>query len=253
MCLLVLAWNAHPRYRVVLAANRDEFHQRPAAALAWWPEPRMLAGRDLQAGGTWLAIGPDARFGVITNYRDMQGPLPGTPSRGQLIPDFLGSSASALEYPVRLVPGLSRYSGFNLLIGDAKHLYYVANRAEQPTRELPAGVHGLSNHLLDTPWPKLVRTRARFERLLCDDRLSPDALLAILTDRSPSQEYELPGSGLPPDIERVLSAPFIVNERYGTRSSTILVIGHDGAVAITEQRYDARGELIGRASFEFQS
>lgn len=253
MCLLVLAWDVHPRYRVVLAANRDEFHQRPAAAMAWWPEPRMLAGRDLQAGGTWLAIGADGRFGVITNYRDLQGPLPGTPSRGQLIPEFLGSDASALEFSNGLVPKLSRYSGFNLLVGDGTHLSYVANRAPQPTRALPPGVHGLSNHLLDTPWPKLVRTRARFEQLLADDRLSTDALLAILTDRAPSQDYELPGSGLPPDLERALSAPFIVNDRYGTRCSTILVVGRDGAVAMTEQRYDAHGEAIGRASFEFQA
>jgi uncharacterized protein with NRDE domain len=253
MCLLVLAWKAHARYRVVLAANRDEFHARPAAAAGWWKEPRMLAGRDLQAGGTWLGVAADGRCGVVTNYRDLQGPLPGSPSRGGLIPGYLGSTDSAARYAERFAPQVSRYSGFNLLVADAQHLYYLANRAPQAARELGTGVHGLSNHLLDTPWPKLVRTRTRFERLLAETVLPADELFDLLTDREPTQEHELPGSGLPPELERALSAPFVVDGRYGTRSSTVLFIGHDGDVELTEQRYDAGGRVTGRTTFEFHS
>jgi len=253
MCLLVLGWKAHPRFRVVLAANRDEFHARPASALDWWSEPRMLAGRDLQAGGTWLAVGSDGRCGVVTNYRDLQGPVPGAPSRGGLIPGFLGSADSASGFAARLAPEVGRYSGFNLLVSDRDHLYYLANRAAHAARELANGVHGLSNHLLDTPWPKLVRTRARFERLLDSRVPEHDELFEVLTDRTPTQDRELPGSNLPPELERALSAPFIVNERYGTRSSTVVLIGYDGGVEMTEQRYDPQGRVIGRTRFEFQS
>jgi uncharacterized protein with NRDE domain len=253
MCLLVLAWNVHPRHRVVLTANRDEFHERPAAAMAWWEEPRMLAGRDLKAGGAWLAVDAQARFAVVTNYRDLQPPKAGAPSRGVLIPQFLGANAGAQDYASRVAPEAERYSGFNLLVGDRTHLSYIANRAPERTRELAPGVFGLSNHLLDTPWPKLVRTRQRFERLLAHERIATDDLLAMLTDREPGLDHDLPDGELPPDLERALSAPFIVHERYGTRCSTVLCIGHDGHVAVTEQRYDAGGHTIGRAAFEFQA
>ena len=253
MCLLVLAWNVHPRYSVVLAANRDEFHERPAAAMDWWKEPPMLAGRDLQAGGTWLAVDRQGRFGVVTNYRDLQPPKPGAPSRGLLIPRFLGESAGATAFAARIAAEAGQYSGFNLLIGDRVKLSYVTNRATERTRELAPGVFGLSNHLLDTPWPKLVRTRRRFEHLLGNESIATDDLLAMLTDREPSPDFDLPDAELPPDLERALSAPFIVHQRYGTRCSTVVCIAHDGRVAVTEQRYDAGGRTIGRAAFEFQA
>ena len=253
MCLLVLAWNVHPRYRVVLAANRDEFHERPAAAMDWWQQPRILAGRDMQAGGAWLGVDEQGKFGVVTNYRDLQPPKPGAPSRGLLIPRFLAGDEGATVHAARIATEAEQYSGFNLLVGDRARLAYLSNRATERVRELAPGVFGLSNHLLDTPWPKLVRTRRRFERLLGDERISTDDLLAMLTDRETSPDFDLPDAELPPDLERALSAPFIVHERYGTRCSTILGIGHDGRVAVTEQRYDAGGHIIGRASFEFQA
>jgi uncharacterized protein with NRDE domain len=253
MCLLVLAWKTHPRYRVVLAANRDEFHARPATALDWWGEPCMLAGRDLQAGGTWLAVGTDGRFGVVTNYRDMQGPLAGAPSRGELIPEFLASDELTHEFAARLAPQVGRYSGFNLLVGDSQRLFYIANRTATPARELANGVHGLSNHLLDTPWPKLVRTRTRFEQLLSGQSLVRDELFEMLTDPLPTQDHGLAGSELPPELERALSAPFIVHDRYGTRASTVMLVGYDGSVEIAEQRYDPQGRIIGKQTFEFKS
>src|SRR5882672_1012178 len=241
MCLLVLAWNVHPRHRVLLAANRDEFHERPAVAMDWWREPRILAGRDLQAGGAWLAVDEQGRFGVVTNYRDLQPPKPGAPSRGLLIPRFLGGAEGATVHAARIATEAGQYSGFNLLVGDRARLAYVTNRATERVRELTPGVVGLSNHLLDTPWPKLVRTRRRFERLLANEGISTVDVLAMLTDPEPSQDHGLPDSGLPADLERALSAPFIVNARYGTRSSTVLLIARDGAVRVVEQRYDRDG------------
>jgi uncharacterized protein with NRDE domain len=234
----------------VLAANRDEFHARPAAALHWWESPRMLAGRDLEAGGTWLAAGPGGRFGVITNYRDLDGPVGGAPSRGRLIPEYIDSGVSPEAFATHLAPQLHRYSGFNLLVGDASRLYYIANRAAPPARELPPGIYGLSNHLLDTPWPKLVRARTRFERALTGAQLHGDGLMEILTDREPASETEEPAGGLPRNLARALSATFVVNDRFGTRCSTVLLIRHDGSMEIAEQSYDATGSVTGNTAFK---
>jgi uncharacterized protein with NRDE domain len=167
MCLLVLAWRAHPRYRLVVAANRDEFHERPAAPLAPWP-PRgdVLAGRDLRAGGAWLALDRARRFGVVTNFRELQPARAGAPSRGNLIPRFLAGRHSAGEFFGALEPEAPGYSGFNLLLADEESLWYGSNRAAPFARELQAGVYGLSNELLDTPWPKLLRVRRGFEAWL---------------------------------------------------------------------------------------
>jgi uncharacterized protein with NRDE domain len=255
MCLLVLAWNVHPDYRLVLAANRDEFHARPAKALGWWQSPRMLAGQDLQAGGTWLGTAPGGRFGVITNFRDLDGPLSGAPSRGRLIPEYMGSGAGARTFAAGLESRLGRYSGFNLLIGDPAHLYYITNRAAQPpaARELLPGVYGLSNHLLDTPWPKLVRARSGFSRLLAEGRPTPDALLEILTDREPAGSGDGSGNGVPAEMARALSAPLVVNPRFGTRCSTTLLIGRDGAMEVSEQSYAPDGSVTGREAFSLDA
>jgi uncharacterized protein with NRDE domain len=250
MCLLVLAWNAHPRYRLALAANRDEFHSRPASPMSWVRKPAMLAGRDLEAGGTWLGVSHGGRFGVVTNYRDLERASKGTLSRGLLIPSFLGGLDDPNEFSARLLPELGQYSGFNLLVGDAQRLVYIGNRAEPSARELAAGVYGLSNHLLDTPWPKLVRARSRFERVLAEQRIDPDHLFELLTDRAPTIERTTPESALSPELERALSAPFVVNERFGTRCSTVLLIGRDGVIEALEQSYDANGAMVGRVSFE---
>jgi len=160
MCLLVIAWQAHPRYRLVVAANRDEFHERPAAPLAKWPAPGdILAGRDLRANGTWLGLDRHRRFGVITNFRELQRPRPDAPSRGALIPEYLRGSDNAEAFLNRLAREAQRYSGFNLLLTDGDSLWYASNRAERFARLLVPGVYGLSNEFLDTPWPKLRRVR----------------------------------------------------------------------------------------------
>ncbi len=254
MCLLVLAWKHHPRYRLVLAGNRDEFHDRPTAPLGWWTDdPRILAGRDLKAGGAWLGVARSGRFAVVTNYRDLQAPAEGAPSRGGFVPRFLTGATSPKEFLDDLRGAAPRYSGFNLLVGGSRALHYFANRNLQRPVSLGPGVYGLSNHLLDTPWPKLTRTRARFKELLNELEPSTEGLFAMLGDRTLAPLDELPDTGLPVEWERTVSAPFIVNERYGTRCSTVLLVERTGRTILQERRFDAQGVQTGASRFEFTS
>lgn len=263
MCLLVLAWNAHPRYRLVLAANRDEYHERPADPLAKWPPPNdLLAGRDQKAGGTWLGLDRTRRFGVVTNFRELQRPRRSAPSRGRLIPDYLGAPQSAEDYLSRLETDAPGYSGFNLLVGDTTQLWYASNRMDRFAQALPAGVHGLSNEFLDSPWPKLQRVRRAFEAWLADETAAGahttpapeqivERLFAMLADRTPAPEGS-PGTGLPADWERTLSSPFVTHPTYGTRCSTILLIEPSGAVVMAERRFDPTGQPSGNTEFVLQ-
>src|ERR1700730_7722812 len=185
MCLLVLAWQTHPRYRLVVAANRDEYHERPAAALEKWPPPAaLIAGRDLRAQGTWRAVDGERRCGVVTNFRELQPARAGAPSRGELIPRYLGAPAGASlgaqHFFAALDPRASRYSGFNLLLTDQDSLWYGSNRSTPFARALAPGTYGLSNELLDTPWPKLQRMRRGFEaRLRQGESASAPALFEL--------------------------------------------------------------------------
>lgn len=252
MCLLVVAWRSHPRYRLVVAGNRDEFHDRPTATLGWWDDdPELLAGRDLRAGGTWLGLARSGRFGVVTNFRDANGAPPGAPSRGRLVPDFLRSGRTAADFLDALRPHAHRYAGFNLLLGDAHGLHYFTNVGGEAARSLAPGHYGLSNHRLDEPWPKLVRTRARFGATLGDANPDPTALLDLLADRTPAEYGSPPDRGLPPDLERALSAPFVRHERYGTRSSTAVLVEQGGQTTVIERRYDPTGAPCGTTRIEF--
>lgn len=253
MCLLVIAWRAHARYRLIAAANRDEFHERPAAPLHKWSEPPgILGGRDLRAGGAWLALDSARRFGVVTNYRDLQPPAPGAPSRGRLIPDYLSQAGGAHQFLEGLAPAAEQYSGFNLLLADDAGLWYASNRASPLFRALPPGVYGLSNHLLDTPWPKLSRVRQAFQTWL---EASPapraEELMTMLADRAPAASHErLPETGLTPEWERVLSSPFVLHPEYGTRCSTVVLLEPDGALTVRERRFDAGGSVTGETEVE---
>jgi uncharacterized protein with NRDE domain len=251
MCLLVLAWKAHPRYRLVIAANRDEYHDRPAAALGRWPaRDDILAGRDLRAGGTWLGIDRRRRFGVVTNFRDLVRAPPGASSRGGLIPRYLAGADGPGEYLRALEPQAAEYGGFNLLLADDDSLWYGSNRGSPFARALSTGVHGLSNERLDTPWPKLRRVRRRFENWL---GRGADAhggeLFALLDDREPATDGELPNTGLSAEWERILSSPFVLNESYGTRCSTIVAIEPAGGCYLAERRFDASGACTGETAY----
>ena len=200
MCLLVLAWNTHPRYRLVVAANRDEYHDRDAAPLGLWAAPTdILAGRDLRAGGTWMGIDRRRRFGIVTNFRDLVRAPPEAPSRGGLIPRYLGGAAGPGDYLAALEPDAPDYGGFNLLLADGESLWYASNRGTPFARELAPGVHGLSNEQLDTPWPKLLRVRRGFEEWLRNGGSAAGSeLFTLLGDRTPATDEE----GLPAPASR---------------------------------------------------
>lgn len=238
MCLILFAYRTHPRYELVLAANRDEFYARPSAPMHFWEEtPDLLAGRDLQAGGTWLGITRTGRFAAITNYRDPGSVRPNAPSRGHLVSDFLKGQQPAWNYLNRLVLRGKDYNGFNLLLRDSQGLYYYSNEDAEP-RTLEAGIYGLSNHLLNTPWPKVERGRCGLTAVLEKAQPSRDSLLDLLADRTRAQDEELPHTGVSLEWERTLSAMLIESPHYGTRSSTALTIENTGRVWLAEKTWD---------------
>jgi uncharacterized protein with NRDE domain len=252
VCLLVLAWRTHPRYRLVVAANRDEFHARAASPLAPWPDTAgVVGGRDLQAGGAWFAIGSAQRMGIVTNFREFGRTRRSAPSRGGLIPAYLSGSRPPGDFLQVLESDAPGYSGFNLLLADRDSLWYASNRADQFARELPPGIYGLSNEFLDTPWPKLVRVRARFESLLQTDSADPESLVAglfaMLADRETASPDSLPPGDLAPEWARKLSAPFVLDAGYGTRCSTLLTITSRGEQRIIERRFDSEGARTGQS------
>jgi uncharacterized protein with NRDE domain len=251
MCLLVLAWNVHPRYRLVVAANRDEYHERPAAALGKWLAPPLLAGRDLRASGTWLAVDAARRFGVVTNFRELQQPRAVAPSRGALIPRYLGAAAGAAEFFAQLEREADDYAGFNLLLADRDALWYGSNRARPFARALVPGVYGLSNELLDTPWPKLTRVKRGFTTWLGEPGASAAGQFALLDDRTPADDgTAAPEGALPREWQRILSAPFVAHPLYGTRCSTVLLLEPDGALRLAERRFDAGGRPAGETEIQ---
>lgn len=254
MCLITFALHQHPEYALVLVANRDEFYARPADPARFWPEsPAILAGRDLEQGGTWLGIRRDGRWAAVTNFRDLerrQYPL----SRGDLTRNFLSGDLSAVDFIKDLHPSMSRYGGFNLLLGDAGGVHYCSNRTPHEA-ELAPGVYGLSNHLLDTPWPKLVKAKVGLRRLLNDAQPpSEEQLAALLADPTiyPSaDDPDLPGTSIDPGLERSLSAAFITAPGYGTRCTTVLTITRRGEVRFTEKSFADNGQPTYRAAFAF--
>jgi uncharacterized protein with NRDE domain len=236
MCLILLAWQAHPDYPLVVAANRDEFFSRRTAATDFWHDaPTVLAGRDLEAGGTWLGITRSGRFAALTNFRDPSRNRSGAPSRGELVSRFLTCSLTAAAYLAELESGANRYNGFNLIFGDPDGLWCFSNCGEG-TRSLAPGVYGLSNHLLDTPWPKVERGKSALRAALM---ALPDEtpLFDLLSDERIAPDEALPRTGVSIEWERLLSAAFVRSPDYGTRSATVLLQDRHGKVRFIEQTY----------------
>jgi uncharacterized protein with NRDE domain len=237
MCLLALAWQQRRDWPMLLVANRDEFHRRAAEPARRWPQG-FIAGRDLEAGGTWLGVRGDGRFAALTNYRDPRETLANSRSRGELVVDYLASDIGPGDYAAGVHRRAGTYRSFNLLVGDAGSLWYCGSRAGAP-RALPPAVYTLSNHLLDSDWPKTQRLRGRMHAALA--QVEPEASLwRALADRSRSADSALPDTGVPLEWERALSAAFIVAPGYGTRCSSVVALAaRRGRFA--ERSYDVDG------------
>jgi uncharacterized protein with NRDE domain len=246
MCLIGVAFRAHPKFDLVIAANRDEFHDRPSASAAPWADhPQIFGGRDLRQKGSWLAVSTAGRLAAVTNVRRMVPPDPSAPSRGQLVSEFLKGSTSAAEFARALADGeAENYSGFNLLLYDGAELRYVTNAPGFRDEAVTPGVHALSNATLDTPWPKARRVQQALEAWCTDKWESFPPLLKVLADRTPGADAELPDTGVGKSLEKLLSAPFIVSPNYGTRCSTVVAIG-SGRIEFTEKRFERSGVYAG--------
>lgn len=246
MCLLAIAWKTHPRWRLLMAGNRDEFHGRPSAALAAWPDrPRVLAGRDLQSGGTWVGVDLAGRMAVVTNVRNPAIRKPGAPSRGALVSDYLDGGASARQRIASLLADAAQYAPFNLLLADGERCEYIGNTPATRSVTLMPGIHGMSNGDLDEPWPKTVALQSRLAAWIEAGSDETTSLWDALADETRADDAQLPDTGVGIDLERMLSPAFIRSPDYGTRASTLVAIDHDGKGWIAEQRFGPNGVFEG--------
>lgn len=250
MCLILFAHQTHSEYPLVFAGNRDEFYGRPTAHAEFRDDaPNVLAGRDLKSGGTWLGVTRNGHWATVTNVRDSTEPRLDAPSRGHLVSEYLKSEPSPESYLQSIADDADRYNGFNLMVGTPGELYFLSNR-DGPVREIEPGIHGISNGRMDEPWPKVERGKARLRSVL-SGTLSVNRLLEILADREQAPDEELPETGVDLEIERMLSSAFIQGERYGTRSSTVLLMDRSGTITFVERSFDrGRPEETRRFSFD---
>lgn len=252
MCLILFSFRAHRHFPLVVAANRDEHFSRPAAAAAFWDDhPAVYAGRDLEQGGTWMGISTEGRFAAVTNYRQGRPGAAAPRSRGALVGNFLTGKTPAPSYMAGIDGG--QYNPYSLIAGDPDGLFFQSNRGSGVTPVLP-GIHGLSNHLLDTPWPKVTAGKAVLAATRDSD--DPDAigraLFALLSERTPARDPQLPDTGIDRQRERELSPPFIVGNHYGTRTSTLLLVHVSGEVFVHEKRYGPDGVPSGEDARAFR-
>ncbi len=240
MCVIFFAFQEHPKYPLILLANRDEFYERPTAAAQKWQDfPNILAGRDLVRGGTWLGVTDTGRFAAVTNYRQPNSPK-GTVSRGDLVSNFLKGNDSSKDYLKEIESNKDKFSGFNLLVGELndekQEIAYYSNCSEK-IKMLSSGVYGLSNHLLDTPWQKVLRGKKALTQMLSQDKFEEEKFFEVLADKTLAEDKDLPDTGIGLEKERILSPIFIETPIYGTRSSTILLIDENGEITFKEKTF----------------
>ncbi|MDY6971117.1 MAG: NRDE family protein [Thermodesulfobacteriota bacterium] len=253
MCLILIAFESHPAYKLILAANRDEYYERPTAPACFWGHaPGVLAGRDLRGGGTWLGVTTKGKVGSLTNFRAPSSYKTNASSRGELLSNFLLSQESPVDYLEKLEQKAEEYNGFNLIIGQMDELYWYSNRSDG-RRKLAHGIYGLSNHLLDTPWPKVIRGRGVFQRLLSGDTYpAAESIFDMLSDCWTPDDEGLPDTGVGIEWERILSPIFVSSPTYGTRSSTSLSIDLNDRVTYIERTFDSRQDNATTVKYEFQ-
>jgi len=235
MCLILLAYRQHRDYPLILIANRDEYYARPTRDAHWWDDADIFAGRDLEAGGTWLGINRRGRLAAVTNVREPGGMKPGKKSRGALTQSFLSGDETPEAFLQELTPDDRDYAGFNLLLGDAEGFWFYSNR-DHGIRSIDPGVYGISNGTFDEPWPKLSSGKQELSAMLDGEVFAVD-LMEILTDHQVAEDHELPQTGVTLDIERMLSSRFIRSPEYGTRACSVVTIGADKQISFSEQNY----------------
>ena len=250
MCLIFLAINKHPKYKLIVAANRDEFYKRKTAAADFWEDdPEILGGRDLEAGGSWMAMNRSGKISMVTNYRDFHNLKTVAPSRGHLVTDFLMNGSDVESYLKGIEPTAKEYNGFNLIVGDHTKMGYLSNYKEG-IEILSDGIYGLSNGLLDSNWPKVNRGKENFTQLLNEDIVA-DTLFEMLRNEDRSPDDLLPNTGLDIERERAVSSMFIKSPGYGTRCSTVVLIDYQNQVEYTERVYDLNTFDFTTQTFDF--
>lgn len=251
MCLIFISLKNHPKYKLIVAANRDEFYHRKTAAADYWKDhPQILGGRDLEASGTWLAMTKSGKICMVTNFRDPKNINPKAPSRGKLVTDFLLNNISGENYLARLEPQAKKYNGFSLIAGSVDALYYLSNYKEGVIN-LNSGLFGLSNHLLETPWPKVEKGKLEIQKLLKTPSIKAEELFHILQDDSIPIDEQLPDTGVGISLERALSSAFIKSPDYGTRSSTVIMVDYSNQVVFCERVFDPATAQFSNRNFQF--
>lgn len=252
MCLIFFSLNNHPKYKLVIAANRDEFYNRKTAAASYWEDhPTILGGRDSEAQGSWMAMTTEGKIAMVTNYRDPQNINPHAPSRGQLILDYLAGSKNGLDYLNEIEPNAKLYNGFNLVVGSVDQLWYLSNY-KMGIDSLTKGFFGLSNHLLQTTWPKVEAGKKILNPLLKQDEIKAEQLLDAMYNEVRASDEKLPQTGLSIERERALSSMFIKTDNYGTRCSTALLVDRDNHVEFVERVYDLSNFSFIDHTFKFK-
>ncbi|WP_210364759.1 NRDE family protein [Bacillus sp. REN3] len=241
MCLILFAYKSHPKYSLIIAANRDEFYHRPTAPAGFWKdEPTILAGRDLEKLGTWMGVTSTGRFAALTNFRDPSEVTEGKRSRGELVADFLRGKDDPRTYLEEAAKKRELYPGYNLLAGDQSQLYYYSNK-NGAVHEVQPGIHGVSNHLLDTDWPKVKLGKAGLADTIEKNESSlAENLFDHLANADPAEDHFLPSTGVSLEWERLLSPMFIRSEGYGTRSSTVILM-NDEEIFFKERVFNGAG------------
>lgn len=244
MCLILFSYKSHPRYKLILASNRDEFYNRPTRQLELWDDEyseAILAGRDEQGKGTWLGVTPSCKISGITNYRSMKNIKDQAPSRGLLVSNYLNGNLPPKDYLESVKTSGHLYNGFNLIAGDLNSMYYYSNIADE-IQEVKPGIYGLSNAFLDTPWPKIRKGKSELARILSDDsKPTEESLFSLLADKEYPPQSELPDTGVGSEWEKILSPIFIESDIYGTRTSTLVTIDYNAGINVIEKTFIRSG------------
>lgn len=244
MCLITFAYEIHPKYRLILVANRDEFYQRPTAAADWWTEyPNLLGGKDLKGQGTWMGFNKNGRFAALTNYRDGFNDKKNAPSRGDLVKDFLLSNETALPHLTKLKTSANLYNGYNLLTFDGQNLGYFSNQIETP-QLLEKGIYGLTNSTLNVHWPKLDKAVSSLENLIETENFSIENAFEMMQNRQKASDDKLPNTNVPIEWERLLSSMYIESKDYGTRCSTVFLLDYEGNYHFEERSYVPQHQAV---------